>query len=65
MKCRLLKGKENPVCTATDSAYIPSAFELEEYCRTSRYRLCSFYQLSLTKKKAPEETRERQRKFEG
>ncbi len=64
MKCRLLKGKENPVCTATDSAYIPSSFELEEYCLTSRYRLCAFFQLTLTRKKEPDEIQERKKKFQ-
>ena len=45
MKCRLLKGEENPTCTATDSVYMPSSFELEEYCRTDRHRVCPFYRV--------------------
>ncbi len=38
------KGPEgSSVCTAGQTSYLPSEFELQEYCRSDRYRLCPFY----------------------
>jgi hypothetical protein len=45
MKCRFLDEEKNNLCTETGAAYMPSPFELEEYCRTGRYRVCPFYQI--------------------
>ncbi len=30
-------------CSAGESAYQPSEFELKEYCSGDRYRMCAFY----------------------
>jgi len=30
-------------CKAFDKPYVPSLFELEEYCRTKEHRKCPFY----------------------
>ncbi len=30
-------------CSAGQQSYLPSAFELQEYCSAERYRLCPFY----------------------
>lgn len=43
LKCtHLVKGK-NVVCRALEKAYIPSLFQLVEYCRSGDYRKCPFY----------------------
>ncbi len=43
MDCPYLKLSDTIYCLATDAAYIPSSFELKEYCRSSRNRMCPFY----------------------
>ncbi len=45
MRCPCLVISDGFHCSATDAYYIPSAFELDEYCRSSRYRMCPFYQI--------------------
>jgi hypothetical protein len=44
MKCRRLisRGRMSS-CKALDKPYVPSLFELVEYCRTIDHRKCPFY----------------------
>ncbi len=43
MKCtHLIKGS-TLFCKALEKLYIPSLFELAEYCRTKEHRRCPFY----------------------
>lgn len=43
MKCPFLTGKYFKSCTVSREPYVPSAFETEEYCASSRHTLCPFY----------------------
>jgi len=43
MGCPYLSGKYMLSCTALREVYIPSAFELGEYCKNVRYKMCPFY----------------------
>ena len=43
MKCTLLKGKYMICCTAVTESYIPSMFELDEYCRRDKHKVCPLY----------------------
>ncbi len=43
MRCLLLQGKYMIYCTAVKEGYIPSTFELDEYCRQGKHRMCPLY----------------------
>jgi len=43
MKCPFLKGRYMFSCSARREVYVPSTFELGEYCRSTRCRVCPFY----------------------
>ncbi len=43
MKCLFLKGKYMLSCSARREVYVPSIFELGEYCRSTRYKVCPLY----------------------
>jgi hypothetical protein len=43
MKCTHLIRDRNVVCEALDRPYVPSLFQLAEYCGSSGYRKCPFY----------------------
>ena len=43
MTCPFLTGKYMYSCAAERGAYIPSDFEVREYCENSAHSLCSFY----------------------
>jgi len=43
MKCLFLKGKYMICCTAVKESYIPSMFELDEFCRLDRHKMCPLY----------------------
>ncbi|MEJ2184263.1 MAG: hypothetical protein P8Y66_12200 [Nitrospirota bacterium] len=43
MKCPLLEGNYISCCHASRDIYVPSGFELKEYCTTSTYRACPLY----------------------
>lgn len=43
MECPLLGGNYIASCTALKRVYVPSSFELGEYCRTIAHRVCPFY----------------------
>lgn len=43
MKCaHLVKGKKVN-CRALEKTYVPSSFQLVEYCKSVEYRKCPFY----------------------
>jgi hypothetical protein len=43
MKCNhLVKGRISS-CRALERPYVPSLFQLAEYCRRRQYRKCPFY----------------------
>lgn len=54
MKCPYLNVSDTAYCSATDPAYVPSAFELKEYC-TFDCKMCPFYRIG----RAGEEVRRR------
>jgi hypothetical protein len=41
--CSYFLGKYLLSCNAGPRAYMPSDFEMREYCRSSRYKICPFY----------------------
>ncbi len=44
MKCtHLVAGRNVSACSALETPYMPSLFELGEYCRTVDHRKCPFY----------------------
>ncbi len=43
MKCPFVKGTYMYSCAASRDVYVPSEFELNEYCRSTRYTICPLY----------------------
>ncbi len=43
MKCDFLRGMYLQSCKAGKNVYVPSSFELGEYCRSKRHKICPFY----------------------
>lgn len=43
LKCIHLSGMSKPVCLAGDGPYLPSMFELREYCLTKDHSKCPFF----------------------
>lgn len=43
MKCRFYTGKFMMTCRAGLTAYVPSSFEIGEYCGNSRHKMCPLY----------------------
>lgn len=43
MKCPYLINCSVEACKATDKPYMPSLFELDEYCRTLSHSKCPFF----------------------
>jgi hypothetical protein len=43
MECLFLSGTYMKYCAESRENYVPSAFELEEYCTTSRHAICPLY----------------------
>ena len=43
MRCPFLRGKYMLSCTANREVYIPSLFELDEYCKNGRHKMCPYY----------------------
>jgi hypothetical protein len=58
MKCNFLSGTYMLACKADRHAYVPSSFEIEEYCKTGRHRICPLY-FSTAEKKGDFMKRER------
>jgi hypothetical protein len=42
MKCPHLKKWLLFTCNATETLYLPSAFQIEEYCKRKEHRKCPF-----------------------
>jgi hypothetical protein len=42
-KCVFLRGNYVLTCGACGEVYVPSAFELEEYCKNIRFKVCPLY----------------------
>ncbi len=40
MKCLFLEGRYVQKCTAVQGTYVPSSFELMEYCKSNRRKMC-------------------------
>ena len=43
MNCPCRRGKYFSLCNANKEVYVPSRFEIEEYCSTSRHAICPLY----------------------
>lgn len=43
MKCIFLRGQYMSICAADAKNYVPSGFEVEEYCETARHKICPLY----------------------
>jgi hypothetical protein len=43
LRCPYLTGKYFKSCSVSKEPYVPSAFEMEEYCISSRHSMCPFY----------------------
>jgi hypothetical protein len=52
MKCHRLSGSRILYCTASGLVYVPSLFELAEYCKTSRHDNCPHMKHQTQERKA-------------
>lgn len=43
MKCRFLTGNYLLACKAASKVYMPSSFEINEYCESSRHKVCPLF----------------------
>ncbi len=43
MRCPFLSGRYMFFCSAQREVYVPSRFEVDEYCRDMRYNICPWY----------------------
>ncbi len=43
MKCGFFKGNFMMTCKAGVNVYVPSAFEIKEYCGSIRHKVCPLY----------------------
>jgi hypothetical protein len=43
LTCNFLSDKHLLICTAGDGSFVPSAFEIEEYCKTKLHKICPIY----------------------
>ena len=43
MRCPNLVKKDMHRCRTIDESYRPSQFQLWEYCKTHRHKICPFY----------------------
>jgi hypothetical protein len=51
MKCPHLKLWLVATCKINEKAYVPSAFQLHEYCKTKGHKRCPFFAKSFSQKK--------------
>jgi hypothetical protein len=51
MKCPHLKQWLVATCAIDENVYVPSAFQLHEYCNTKGHKKCPFFAKSFSKKK--------------
>lgn len=42
-KCLFFTGRFMMTCRARVNVYVPSSFEMREYCKTGRHKVCPFY----------------------
>ncbi len=49
MQCSFLEGKRILSCRSLGAVYIPSIFELNEYCTQDRHKKCPFFSVSAKK----------------
>jgi hypothetical protein len=55
MKCGHLSARGNrAACSALETRYVPSRFELGEYCKTGDHRKCPFYLKGIISVNRPE-----------
>jgi hypothetical protein len=43
MGCRFFTGRFMMACKANVNVYVPSAFEMQEYCGSIRHKVCPHY----------------------
>ncbi len=43
MKCSYLSGNYFLTCGVEDKEYMPSSFEIQEYCKSDRHKICPLY----------------------
>jgi len=59
MKCPQLNHWSVAACKILDEIYVPSEFQLQEYCRSKKHKKCPFYaRLNAGKEIMPSEWRE-------
>ncbi len=51
MKCPHLRRWTVAACRIDEKLYVPSVFQLEEYCRTREHRKCPFFVKRLSGRK--------------
>lgn len=49
MQCSFLEGKRILSCRSLGAVYIPSMFELNEYCTQDKHKKCPFFSVSAKK----------------
>jgi len=49
MQCSFLEGKRILSCRGLGAVYIPSMFELNEYCTQDKHKKCPFFSASAKK----------------
>jgi hypothetical protein len=54
MQCSFLEGKRILSCRSLGAVYIPSIFELSEYCTLDRHKKCPLFCASEKKRAFPE-----------
>ncbi|MCL4475998.1 MAG: hypothetical protein M1508_07210 [Nitrospirae bacterium] len=43
MKCPQLNRRPVAACKVLDGTYVPSEFQLQEYCKSKKHKKCPFY----------------------
>jgi hypothetical protein len=43
MRCNFLSGRYMLLCKIGARPYVPSSFEIREYCKTGRHKVCPLY----------------------
>jgi hypothetical protein len=49
MQCSFLEGRRILSCRSLGAVYIPSIFELDEYCTQDKHKKCPFFSPSAKK----------------
>ncbi len=53
MKCKHLKKLYIMICRAKKELYVPSVFQLEEYCMAEGHRKCPFFRKRERRSESP------------